>query len=83
MIAWMLYCMVVGALLVVAARAAEWVLSLASRPVRWAWTAAIGVTFALAAVAPLRRMLVHQDAAVTTEAVHHAGCLLAGARACW
>jgi len=63
MIAWMLYCMVVGALLVVAARAAEWVLSLASRPVRWAWTAAIGITFALAAVAPLRRMLAHQDAA--------------------
>ena len=62
MIAWMLYCMVVGALLVVAARAAEWVLSLAGRPVRWTWAAAIAITFALGVMAPLRRTLVQGDA---------------------
>jgi bla regulator protein blaR1 len=62
MIAWMLYCMVVGALLVVAARAAEWVASLAGRPVRWMWAGAITITFALGAMAPLRRAFVHQDA---------------------
>jgi beta-lactamase regulating signal transducer with metallopeptidase domain len=69
MIAWMLYCAVVGALLVVAARAAEWVLSLVNRPVRWTWTAAIAITFALAAVAPLRRMLEHREASAPVGGV--------------
>ncbi|HEY7393700.1 MAG TPA: M56 family metallopeptidase [Gemmatimonadaceae bacterium] len=68
MIAWILYCLVVGTLLVVAARAAEWVAALAGRPVRWAWAAAIAVTFTLGAMAPLRRMLGHQDASTPSPA---------------
>ena len=66
MISWMLYCIVVGALLVAAARAAEWVASLAGLPVRWTWAVAIMITFALGAVAPLRRTAVRQEAPVSS-----------------
>jgi TonB-dependent SusC/RagA subfamily outer membrane receptor len=54
MIAWMLYSVAVGLCTVVAARAAECLLRLRGRPVRFAWIAAGALSLLLAASAPLR-----------------------------
>jgi beta-lactamase regulating signal transducer with metallopeptidase domain len=56
-VAWMLYTLVVGALVAAAARLLEGTLRIAGRPVRWVWAGALGLTIVLAAIAPQRTML--------------------------
>ena len=51
---WMLYSLLVSALVAVAAWVLEEVCRLTGRPVRWVWLGALGVTLALVALAPLR-----------------------------
>ena len=53
-IAWMLYTLLVGTLIAAAARMLEGMLRITGRPVRWIWAGALGLTLALAAVAPQR-----------------------------
>ena len=53
-IAWILYTLVVGLLVAGAARLLEGMLRLAGRPVRWVWAGALGLTIALAVIAPQR-----------------------------
>lgn len=55
MIAWMVYSAITGTLIAVAARATDSVARLVRWPVRWGWAAAIVLTVAFSAVAPLRR----------------------------
>ena len=57
MIAWMLYTVIVGCCAVVAAAAAEWLLRVQRRPIRFVWIVAAGLSMALAASAPLRTRL--------------------------
>lgn len=65
MIAWMLYSVCAGALVVIAARAAEWIARVVRVPARWVWVAALGLMVVLPATAPLRRPV----AVVTAPAV--------------
>ena len=53
-VAWILYALLVGTLIAGAARLLEGTLRIAGRPVRWAWAGALGLTVALAALAPTR-----------------------------
>jgi beta-lactamase regulating signal transducer with metallopeptidase domain len=53
-ISWIVYALVVGALVATAARLLEGMLRIAGRPVRWIWAGALGLTIVLAAVAPRR-----------------------------
>jgi beta-lactamase regulating signal transducer with metallopeptidase domain len=55
MITWMLYCVVIGALLALAARAAEGIVRVMRLPMRWIWAVAITLTVVLASLAPFRR----------------------------
>jgi TonB-dependent SusC/RagA subfamily outer membrane receptor len=52
--AWMIYALIVGALIAVAAVSAEWMLKSARRPVRFVWITAIALTVVFTVVAPLR-----------------------------
>jgi beta-lactamase regulating signal transducer with metallopeptidase domain len=52
--AWMVYALLVGALVALAACALEGVCRLAARPSRWVWVGAMTVTIALIALAPQR-----------------------------
>jgi bla regulator protein blaR1 len=52
--AWLLYCAFIAAPLAVAARAAESLGKRLGYPVRWIWACAMGLTLALAALAPFR-----------------------------
>ncbi len=52
--AWMAYALLVGALVGVAAVAAERACRAARRPARWVWATALGLTAGLTALAPLR-----------------------------
>ncbi len=52
--AWMLYGTIVGALLAVAAYAADAMLRMAHRPVRWVWLCALALTFGFIASASTR-----------------------------
>jgi hypothetical protein len=54
MIAFMMYAVLVGGLVVVAGRAAEWVFRAMRWPVRWVWAGALLASVALPAAAPLR-----------------------------
>lgn len=54
MAGWMLYTLVVSALLALAARAAESLLRLHGRPTRWVWAAAMGGSLILPALTRLR-----------------------------
>jgi beta-lactamase regulating signal transducer with metallopeptidase domain len=60
MIAWMIYCVIAGALLSVAARAGEWIARIVGVPVRWCWTLAMLTLAVLAAVAPLRQSKIRE-----------------------
>lgn len=51
---WIVYGLLVGALLAAAARGIEEVCRLAGRPTRWVWATALALTVALAGVAPRR-----------------------------
>jgi beta-lactamase regulating signal transducer with metallopeptidase domain len=60
MIAWMIYCVIVGALIAVAARAAEWIARNAGVSVRWCWAIAMAALVALAAIAPTRQSTIRE-----------------------
>ena len=63
MIGWMLYTLIVGCCAVVAAAAAEWLLRVRRRPIRFVWIFAAGLSIALPASAPLRtRLAAHNPA---------------------
>ncbi|HLL84757.1 MAG TPA: M56 family metallopeptidase, partial [Longimicrobium sp.] len=53
-VSWMLYSLLVSALVAAAAWVLEEVCRLLGRPVRWVWIGAMGATLALVALAPLR-----------------------------
>ena len=55
--AWMMYGLVIGALLAAAALAIEYMCRLAARPTRWAWVGALGATVAFTALAPYLSMV--------------------------
>jgi hypothetical protein len=52
--AWMIYGLVVGALVAIAAVGAEQLLRVAARPTRWLWVAALVLTTGATLLAPLR-----------------------------
>ena len=53
-IAWMVYALVIGGIISIAAVSAEWALKSAQRPVRFVWVGAIILTAIFSVVAPLR-----------------------------
>jgi len=67
MIAWMLYTVIVGCCVVAAAAAAEWLLRVQRRPIRFVWIIAAGLSIALAASAPLRSSLAAHSSATQLE----------------
>ncbi|HKN66753.1 MAG TPA: hypothetical protein VJW73_10770, partial [Gemmatimonadaceae bacterium] len=67
MIAWMLYTVIVGCCIVAAATAAEWLLRVQRRPIRFVWIIAAGLSIALAASAPLRTRLAGHSPAPQLE----------------
>jgi len=67
-IAWLLYVLVVGSLLAVAARALASALGGVGRPTRWVWTGALAGLAALAIVAPTRPTVENRAATLSASA---------------
>jgi beta-lactamase regulating signal transducer with metallopeptidase domain len=79
----MLYALLVGTLLASAARLLEGTLRIAGRPVRWVWATALGLTLALAIVAPARTTRDAISSDILERAKIPAGAEAIGASPSW
>ncbi len=71
-VAWMLYALVVGALITSAAASAEWALKSTRQSVRFVWVTAIAMTLLLTLAAPLRSPNSNTGAAIPSVAATEA-----------
>jgi beta-lactamase regulating signal transducer with metallopeptidase domain len=82
-VAWILYALLVGTLLAAAARLLEGTLRIAAHPVRWVWAGALGLTIALAAIAPTRTTRDGSSSAILERAKVVDGAVSAAASRSW
>ncbi len=69
MTAWLLYTLLVGTLLAIAAACVERMCRMAGRPTRWIWIGAMGLAALLAGLAPFRRVSMPVDSPTRAPAV--------------